>query len=117
MKKKIRDMEFNLRGLTRGELRDLEADGIDLDNLPRESEKALEIIDRVLSLAAPDLDLMKLSPAECHELFLDINRMTYLGEGEIKKFAELLEKHSKAASAPAARVRKRGSRSTGGARK
>jgi len=119
MKHEVREIKVDVRGLTRREIKDLDADGLKLDEVGaiEDLEEREAARDRVLKLAAPDLDPLDLSPAECMELYVLVTRLTYLGDGELKNFAESQPSGTKGGSRTAARARKRGSRSKGAARK
>jgi|GEM_PF-2650830 len=114
---KIGRHEIEFRGLTRGELKQLKLEGIDPSRLPDEDEERDPHMDRIFGIAAPGLDPESLTPAEAMELVILIGRLTFLGEGELKKFAESQESGSPDGSTPAAGAGKKGSGSKGAARR
>lgn len=122
METTVAGKKMNVRGLTRGELSLLEAEGIQPDAVAQiEAMAAREAaMDRVLSMAIPELDTTTLTPAEYMEVYAQVVQLTYLGEGALKKFAALLENGSAGASTPAAPAKNKAakrSKGKGGARR
>lgn len=108
----VRDMKIGVRGLTRGELKKLEEDGIDIGEISEieDQEKRYAVMDRVLGMAAPECNPEDLTPAESMEFIIVVVRLTYLGEGEIKKFIESQKTGLEDASGTAAPAPKKASR-------
>lgn len=98
---KVRGMEFEVRGLTRGELRKFKDEGIDLDAVVQmeDEEEREKVMDRIVLTCAPDAPLDDLTPAEAAELYFQVPKLTFIGEGEIKKYKESREDGSGAVSA------------------
>ena len=88
MQIEIGGQKIDARGLTRGELKTLRAEGIvltEIESLPEEErEKAL---DRIFSLACPGLDADSLTPGQALELYIGIIGLCYAQEDLLKKFA------------------------------
>lgn len=74
---------FDIRGLTRREVKQLRADGIDLSGLrPGDAE---EVMDRVFAMIGLDLEQVDgLVYGQVVDLFQDIMKLSFLSEDERK---------------------------------
>lgn len=80
--------EMDVRGLTRGEIRGLRKEEIDLQKIEKLSdEKREEALDRVFGIVCPQVDVDAITPGEAVTLYLRIIRATYVSEDTLKKFA------------------------------
>lgn len=82
---------IEIKGLTRGEIRRLRAEGIllqEIEKLP--DDKRDDAMDRVFALACPQVDPDSLTPAEALPLYVRIVQTTYVSEDMLKKFGSPL---------------------------
>lgn len=80
---KIEDL--NVRGLTRGEIKKLRAEGILLGEImDMEEEKRDAAIDRLFSIACPELDADDITPGEALRVYEKIAERTFLSGEESK---------------------------------
>lgn len=70
--------EIEVRGLKRGEIKQLRADGIELGKMmDLDEEKREAALDRLLGLACPDVDPDEITPGEATDLYLRISELTF----------------------------------------
>ncbi len=110
--------KIKARGLTRGEIKTMRADGIVLGELQDMKEVHRDdALDRIFKLTCPDLDPDELTPGEAVELYVRITGLTHMTGEEVKNSASPHSSVSKTSSTRAASVRKRSSKGKGTARK
>jgi hypothetical protein len=115
----IIEKKISVRGLTRGEIRKLIADGIMPDEVQQiaDADEQSAAIDKVLAVVVPGYDPDDVTPAQQYDLLLKILELTYLGTGALKKFATLQKIGSLVSSDSATSVEPKDLTNTGDARK
>jgi len=79
---------IEIRGLTRGEIKQLKKDGVVLGKLTDMEEEARDgALDKLFKIVCPDLDPDEITPGEALELYTRITGMTYLSGDERKNSA------------------------------
>ena len=113
------EQKISVRGLTRGEIRQLIADGIDPDAMLHiaDSGEQSAAIDKVLAIAVADYNPDDVTPAQQFDLALKVIELTYLGNGVLKKFATLQKAGSEDISGSATSAAQKALTSTGDALK
>ncbi len=107
-----------VRGLTRGELKKLAADGVDIEKIEdlENAEDQNAQIDRVLELAAPDVNPDDLTPGQCFDLLIAAGEATFLPESMAKNLPKPPAPGSDGGLKKTARTaKKKGSRGKGAA--
>lgn len=119
MEIEIIETKIAVRGLTRGEIRRLIADGIMPDEISQIQDAAEQsaAIDKVLSIAVPGYDPDEVTPAQQFDLLLKVLELTYLGSGTLKKFATLQKLGATVSSDSATSVDSKDLTNSGDARK
>ncbi len=114
----IGDSEFSIRGLKRGELKALKADGIEPLELDAElPEDELESkTDRIFQAGCPDVDPDDVTPGEYLKITTAIIEETYLLGDVSKNLPKPPENGSPDGKKIAKSARKQGSKRKGGAR-
>lgn len=110
-------MEINkllVRGLTRGEIKTLKAEGINLGKmLELEGEVKEAAVDKVVGTVFPDLNLDALTPAEDTQLYVDILTHTFLPAEKRKNFESPVSSASETGSGTAENAKKQVSSDNG----
>jgi len=120
MKVTIGAHNIEIRGLTRGELRRLKEDGVDIQKVPEIEDvfKRDEEMMKVFEMIGVDTSSFDdLTPAQTMELFVKTGQLTFLGEDTVKNLYESQENGSEDGSTPAKSAKKKASRSKGGAQR
>ncbi|MBN2060700.1 MAG: hypothetical protein JW882_09830 [Deltaproteobacteria bacterium] len=80
--------KIEVRGLTRGEIKQLRKEGIVLGKLMElDEEKRDEAMDRLLGMACKDLDVDAITQGDAIDLYTRISELTYLC-GDARKNSE-----------------------------
>lgn len=119
MEIEIIEKKIAVRGLTRGEIRQLAAEGIVPDEVQniQDTDEQSAAIDRVLSVAVPGYEPDDVTPAQQFDLLLQVVELTYLGTGTLKKFATLQRLGSLVASDSATSAEQKDLTNSGDAQK
>ena len=116
MKVTIGAHDIEIRGLTRGELRGLKENGIDIQKLPEIEDvfKRDEEMMKVFEMIGVDTSSFDdLTPAQTMSLFVKIGQLTFLGEDTAKNLYAPQESGFEGGSTPAKSANKKASGSKG----
>jgi len=116
MKVTIGAHDIEIRGLTRGELRGLKENGIDIQKLPeiedvfKRDEEMMKVFE---TIGVDTSSLDDLTPAQTMGLFVKVGQLTFLGEDTVKNLYAPQESGSEDGSTPAKSAKKKASGSKG----